>query len=814
MFGPRLAPPTNHMTEELRIGLYICHCGHNIAAVVRPGTLAGRAQTLPGVVVCRHHLYTCSEAGQREIAADIRESRLNRVVVAACSPKLHEFTFRRVLQDAGLNPYLLEMVNIREQCSWVHGHDPAAAEDKALDLIRMGLAKVRLAAPLATRQVPLTRRALVIGGGAAGLRAALDIAGAGYPVVLVERQPLLGGMASRLFRTFPHGQSALSLINPLMAAAVLHPEIQILTGSEVVAVTGHLGNFQVTVRQAPLPVTDACDGCGLCTGVCPLPVPAAGPGGPGRRAAIHPPPAAAFPSRYLIDREHCDGCGLCVPVCPAGAIDLNAAATTHRFTVGALVVATGFTPYNPREGGPYEAWTADPRVITTLELETLLAADPTAESPLTLSGPEGPRDAAFVLCVGSREETGHRYCSRVCCPTALHQALELRARFPNLRIRIYYRDMRTIKPAWEDLYTRAREAGIQFLRGQVREVAPESTGRVRLRAANELLGGDTEDVVDLAVLAVGMTPGEGRQVKEVLKLPLSDDGFFLEAHPKLRPLETALDCVFLAGACQGPKDLSESLTQGSGAAAKILSLFAHDSLTLEGVSCEVNPDQCQACGQCVRQCPFQAVEMVEEADRKFARIISSACKGCGVCAGACVAGAVIAHGFTDQMILAQIDAALERHPERKILAFCCNWCSYAGADFAGVSRLQYPPAVRIIRTMCAGRVRPMFIWYAFAKGAARVLVTGCHPPGDCHYLSGNLRAQARIERLKPKLAAKGIDPERLQLAWVSATEGRAFARLVTDMARDLETHPAPPAPPPVDLLLPELEMGLEDIHEE
>jgi len=798
------------MSEDIRIGLYICHCGHNIAAVVRPGTLAGRAQSLPGVVVCRHHLYTCAESGQREITSDIKEMNLNRVVVAACSPRLHEFTFRRALVAAGLNPYLLEMVNIREQCSWVHGHDPRAAEDKALDLIRMGLAKVRLARPLEERRVPLTRRAMVIGGGPAGLRAALDLADTGVPVVLVERQPVLGGLANRLHRTFPHGQSALSLINPLMASVSMHPLIDILTGSEVEEVGGHLGNFQVTVRRQPLRVGAACDACGACEAVCPESGP---PGAEARRPAIYLPSATAFPARYVIDPELCTDCGLCVPACPQGAIDLGAAETRRSFTVGALVVATGFTPYDPATG-PYAPGAAHPRVVTTLEMEELLAGRQTgSDRLLALTGADGPREVAFIMCVGSREEEGNRYCSRVCCPTALHQALELQARFPQARIRLYYRDIRAIKPSWEDLYTRAREAGIRFQRGRVRELT-DAAGRVRLRADNELLGGATDEVVDLAVLAVGMQPGNGQGLREVLKLPLSDDGFFLEAHPKLRPLETALDCVFLAGACQGPKDLSESMTQGSGAAAKILSLFAHDSLTLPGVRCEVDPEQCQACGQCVRQCPFQAVEMVTEGERTFARVVAAACKGCGVCAGACVAGAVIAHGFTDEMIMAQIDAALEDSPERKILTFCCNWCSYAGADFAGVTRLQYPPAVRIIRTMCAGRVRPKFIWHAFARGAGRVLVTGCHPPGDCHYLSGNLRAQARITRLKPKLAAKGIDPERLQLAWVSATEGRAFARLTTDMTRDLEAHPPPRRVPPTLAVMPDREMGTEDQDDE
>ena len=774
------------MKPELRIGLYVCHCGLNIAGVISPEALVAQGQELPAVAVCRHHLYTCSEAGQAEIMKDIQHLHLDRVVIAACSPKFHEVTFRRLLKESGLNPHLLEMVNIREHCTWVHGSEPAAAQDKALDLVRMGLAKARLALPLQDREVPMTRHALVIGGGPAGLRAALDIANSGFPVTLVERQPVLGGMANRLHRTFPWGESAVALVNPLMAAVSLHPGIQVLTESEVTGVSGHLGNFAVTVREALPRVGENCDRCGHCATVCPVAVPEATVMGLEPRTAIYLPAPHAFPGRYVVDRENCNRCGECVEVCPPQAISLVEGERQHHLNVGSIVVATGFTPFDPA-GSRYEAWAALPGVITTVDLERLLALHGATRGNLTVPGATSSvRDVAFLLCVGSREEEGNRYCSRVCCPTALKQALELKERHPLARIRIYYRDIRTTKKDWEALYTRAREAGVLFLRGKVQEMAASPEGGLIIKAFDETFQVQTLDRVDLAVLAVGLTPGNGAHLREILKLPVGPDGFFLEAHPKLKPLETVLDGIFLAGACQGPKDLAESLTQGSGAAAKVMALFAHETITLDGLVAQVKQEVCVGCGECAAACPFQAMEMVGEGKKPKARVVTAACKGCGVCAGACPTGAVIPAGFTDEMILAQIDEALISTPEQKILAFCCNWCSYAGADFAGVSRLAYPPQVRIIRTMCAGRIHPKFILHAFEQGAGQVLVSGCHPPGDCHYASGNLRAKERVEKLWPKLAELGIDPSRLRLAWISATEGRAFQQVIQEMAAALE----------------------------
>jgi heterodisulfide reductase subunit A len=386
-------------------------------------------------------------------------------------------------------------------------------------------------------------------------------------VTLVERQPVLGGMAARWHRTFPLGQSALSLINPMMAAVVLHPGIRLLTGSEVTQVRGHFGNFQVEVRQTPALVDEACDCCGLCAQVCPVAVPEAAQQGSNRRAAIYLPSPTAFPGRYVVDREHCTGCGECVPACPRGAINLEAREeTAHHLRVGSIVVATGFLPFDPR-GSRYESWAALPGVITSVTLERLLAPDGPTQGRVTGGAALEPKDIAFILCVGSREEKGNRYCSGL-LPHRLETGPELKARSPQARIRI----STDIRPPRNGPHTARRPHPV--CPGQER--SRPRRGRLVIRAENELLGAATEDRVDLVVLAVGMAPGNSTALKEVLKLPVGSDGFFLEAHPKLRPLETVLDGIYLAGACQGPKDLADSLTQASGAAARSYAVCPRD----------------------------------------------------------------------------------------------------------------------------------------------------------------------------------------------------------------------------------------------
>ena len=763
------------MADAVRIGVYVCHCGKNIAGVVDTARAVEFALSLDDVVMAREDPYLCAEPGQKQIMADIREHQLTRVVIAACSPKLHEPTFRKTLSNAGLNPYLLEMANIREHCSWVHQGEKDAATEKTFDLIRMGVAKARLLEPLENRKVSTHKRALVIGGGVAGMQAALDLADTGIPVLLVEKAPFLGGKLRGWGRIHPSMERAESIILPMGTRVLTHPLIKVFTRAEVTDFSGYIGNFEATITQYPRGVLPSCDLCGACVTHCPVAL----PGKSGK--AIGVPSPGVNPSLMVIDFEACTRCGACVAACPQDAIDLDEAETDQAYKVGAVIAAIGFDLFSVRDKPRYGSDTTE-AVLTSEDLETLLKFHP-AGTPLR--HPVTDREitrVAFIQCTGSREPEGNRYCSRICCMVALKQVRELLDISPDLSITVYYRDIRTTKKQDEDLYREARERGVRFIRGIVQDVEAKDTRGV-IHAYSETLDAVVSDEADLVVLSLGSVPPADRDLlKSTLKLNLSDDGFFLEAHPKLKPLDTAIEGVFLAGACQAPKNAAESIVQGSGAAARVAGLLTKEVLELDAIIAQVDLDKCHGeCLLCMKQCPFSAIEPIIVDGKKKPHIIEAACKGCGTCAGACPHEAMQLKGFTRDQLYAQIDAALEVDPGHKILAFCCNWCSYAGADFAGVSRLSYPTNVRIIKYMCSGRVNRQLVLHAFEKGAGMILISGCRPPGDCHYISGNIRCEQRMRAIRNIVTKRGIHPDRLRLEWISATEGIIFQRLVTEM---------------------------------
>jgi heterodisulfide reductase subunit A len=735
----------------------------------------------------------CSDQGQDQIKKDIKENRLNRVVVASCSPRLHEPTFRKTCEEAGLNKYLFEMANIREQCSWVHLYDKKEATEKAKDLVKVAAAKAALLEPAEEAEVPITRKALVIGGGVAGIQAALDLADTGYNVYLVEKEPSIGGMMARIDKTFPTMDCSICILAPKMSDVGHHPNIELLTNSEVAEVKGYIGNFHVKVLKKPRYVTKDCSACGECVKVCPIVVPNEFDVGLAIRHGIYTPFAQAVPSTYIIDMNVClnkDGvvvCDRCMKACERQAVEYEMTPETADLEVGTIIVATGADVFDPT-ALPNYGYGKYQNVITSLEFERLInAGGPSGGHLLRPSDKQIPKRVAFVQCVGSRsDKSGKLYCSNVCCMNTIKDSLLIKEHWPETEIYVFYVDIRAYGKGFEDLYKRARKAGVIFIRGLPAEIVEDKKNRsLWLLGENSLQNELYKIKVDMAVLSIGLEPRKDSElIQRLLTLSRTQDGFFMEAHPKLRPVDAATGGIFFAGCAEAPKDIKDSVTQASAAAARAGILMAKGKVTVEAITPIFYPEKCKVCGLCVKVCPYNAITLNK--DLKRIELIEAACGGCGTCAAECPFDALTQMHFTDEQIIAQVDAVTENNPEKKIVAFCCNWCSYAAADFAGVSRVQYPSNVRIIRTMCSGRVAPKFVERAFARGAATVLVAGCHL-GDCHYINANHQTQKRVERLQEKMEQSGLNKERLQLLWASAAEGERFASKIREMKTIVES---------------------------
>ncbi len=566
-----------------------------------------------------------------------------------------------------------------------------------------------------------------------------------------------------------------------------HPRITLHTLSEVVDIKGFVGNFEVSVRKKARYVNEKeCTACGDCARVCPVVRPDEFNLGLSSRRAIFTPFPQAVPSAYTININECLGhnpvvCAKCVDACAKKCIDFHMSDEEIVEKAGAIVVATGLEVYDPKEMDEY-AYTRFENVLTSLEFERLINAGGPSKGELIRPGDrKPPKSIGFVQCVGSRSfKKGGSYCSNICCMNTVKSTLVLKEHDPDMEVKVFYIDIRAFGKGFEELYTRSRRMGVQYVRGLPGTVQEDSQGGL-LVAVEGTAGGRVEiHELDMLVLALGIKPAAGTQrLQEMLGLQLTPDGFFLEAHPKLQPVDAATAGVFYAGCAEGPKDIKESVTQGSAAAARVIRLLHRGEITTEPITSMVIAEKCKACGKCAEVCPYHAITV--DVKRKIPAVVNTAaCAGCGTCAAECAFGAIVMNHFTDGQILNQVDTLLEEEPEKKILAFACNWCSYAGADYAGVSRLQYPSNVRLIRTMCSGRVDEKFIWEGFRLGAPVILVSGCHI-GDCHYINANHWTEKRIQKVRKKMEKLGIRSERLQLEWISAAEGIRFAQVMNHM---------------------------------
>lgn len=657
-----------------RIGVFVCWCGSNIAATVDVEKVAEALEQEPGVVFSANYQYMCSQAGQELIQDAIREHRLTGVVICSCSPRMHENTFRKTVEKAGLNPYMLEIANIREQCSWIH-KDKLTATEKAVILGRAAIAKVQLNTPLTAGTSPVRKRALVIGGGIAGIQTALDIAEAGFPVDIVEKKPTIGGKMTQLDKTFPTLDCAACILTPKMVDAAQNENITIYSYSEVESVKGFVGNFQVSIRKKARYVDETkCTGCGLCTEKCPQKkVPNEFNLGLNNRRAIYIPFAQAVPKVAAIDPNYCTmlksgKCGVCSKVCTAGAIDYQQRDQIIEETYGAIVVATGFEPIKLDRYGEF-AYFQSPDVVTSLEFERLMnAAGPTGGTLLRPSDGKHPHTIVFVQCVGSRcdDSRGKSYCSKICCMYTAKHAMLCREKYPDTDVYVFYIDVRTPGKNFDEFYRRAvEEYGVHYIKGMVGKVVPQD-GILKVQASDLIGNRQLHIDADMVVLAAAIEPDKSaRPLATMLTASMDTNDFFTEAHPKLRPVESPTAGIFLSGACQGPKDIPETVAQASAAAAKVIGLLAKDHLSCN--PCTAQPDEwmCNGCSSCEKVCPYGAITYAEKdfrgpnrttLRRRVAQVNPAVCQGCGACTVACPSGAMDLKGFSNKQILAEVDA--------------------------------------------------------------------------------------------------------------------------------------------------------------
>jgi len=649
------------MTEK--IGVYICHCGSNIAGTVDVKSVAEYASGLPNVTVARHYQYMCSDPGQELIKKDIKELGLTRVVVAACSPLMHEPTFRRAVEEGGLNQYLFQMANIREQVSWI-SESKSLATERAKATVGAAVKRVGFSEPLEVKKVPVNPNVLVVGGGITGIEAAIQIADSGKKVFLVEREPSIGGYMARFDKTFPTLDCAACILTPKMVNVVQNPNIELLSYSDVTSFSGHIGSFTARIRRRPRYVDEQkCNGCGLCTEKCPVSVPSEFDSGLGKRKVVYRPFAQAVPNVPVIDTEHClfftkGICKVCEKFCPRDAIAFGQKEEFKDIEVGAAILATGFDLFDASRAKQF-GYGRLPNVITSLEFERLSHASGPTEGKILLKNGQMPASVAIIHCVGSRDKNFNEYCSRVCCMYSMKMAHLVHEKTGG-KVYEFYIDIRAFGKGYEEFYKRLLEEDTLFIRGKPAEVTdvaqtPEEKGKLIVISEDTLFGVVRRVPVDMVVLSVALEPRiDAADLARIFSISRSRDGFFLERHPKLAPVSTASDGIFIAGSCQGPKDIPDSVAQGGAAAANVLSLIDRKQVTLEPVVAFIDEDSCSGCKICVGLCPYNAISF--DKTKKVSIVNDMLCKCCGICVAACPSSAITQRNFTDDQLLAEVES--------------------------------------------------------------------------------------------------------------------------------------------------------------
>ena len=761
------------MSQKPSIGVFICHCGGNISDTVDVARVKDAITSIDNVRVAETFEYVCSNPGQEKIKKAINERGLDRVVVASCSPRMHLDTFRQVVKSAGMNPYFLEMVNIREQCSWVHD-DKTKATDKAIALIHAAVKRCQFLEPLSPDKVKVTESVLVIGGGIAGINSALELAEKGYQVYIVEKTPTIGGHMSQLSKTFPTFDCSACILTPRMVSVSQHPKVKILTNSEIISLGGSAGNYEAKIRITPRYVDPKkCIACGVCSLKCPVTKPSVFEENLVLEKAIYRPFKQAIPNASVIDKELClhftkGGCGICEQFCKSGAIDFSQQEEFMDLKVGAIVASPGFSLMDPRLVSQY-SFGLHPDIVTNIQFERLMLQG--LHRP---SNGEAPKKVAFILCVGSRKTAanGNAYCCKIGCMTAIKQALLLDKTVPDAEPWIFYTDVRAHGKGYEEFYAKAREHLTVFVRGRAAEVIPEGD-KLTVVAEDTLLGKHVRESFDLVVLSPALMPSKGlNELASVLGVDLGPDGFLLEAHHKLKGVETKKEGIYVAGAAQGPKDIRETTMESMAAASKASTFLGKGEVTVSPeVACLI-PNRCNLCGNCIEICPTKAISK----GSNTVNIASVSCLGCGACVSICPKEALTLKNTTEEQLIAQIEGIVEgADPGPKIIAFTEKMTAYGSADLGGQSRRNYSPNIRIIRVPSVSRLGLKHILHAFAAGADGIIFV----EGDDSFFKED-RVRELVIKFKKDLGKFGIPSLRLQSSTITLPQYEKMFALFDD----------------------------------
>jgi len=794
--------------EEIKVGVFLSDCGNQLPKILDFDALMSYVKQVSGVSLVARANEHWRGQGLKTIVDTIKKGKINRVVVAQGLPKLGEVNVVKAVEEAGLNPYLVEVIDLKDHCAWPHRDTPSEATEKAKAMLLAAIERAKLLEPIEKLEFPTLKSVLVIGGGIAGMQAAEDLADLGFQVHLIEKAPFLGGLAARASRFFPTDDCAICIQSPASdVKTITHtsrkcvyrsgfseiPNLSILTNSRVVNAEGIPGNYRITIEKKPRYVNELkCVGCDLCTTVCPVEVPDEHNAKLKKRKAIYMNVPNVYPPVYVIDESACKfyDCAKCVEVCPTEAIELDQKSERMTLNVGSVIIATGFQEYDPSVIKEYH-YGDFPNVITNLELARMIDGfGPTNGEVIKPSDRKPAKQIVMIQCVGSRDRRWNPWCSSICCMISLKHAMLIKSADPDADVTVCYIDIRTTGREHEYYYERAREMGIKFVKGRPTEVVHDpEVNMLIVDVEDQISRKFLELEADLVVLAPAMVPAEGtKELAQILGIELDEDGFFKEYNAKLRPTETKLRGIFLCGGATFPKDAPTTSLHAHSAAVKAAKFLTTGKIVKDQRTAFVNEEYCGDCEFCPVTCPYGAISLVPKDEEHFvAQISDLLCEGCGVCVGTCPVNAIELRHTRPNQILAQMNALMSVNGTSKplILAICCSECGHAAVDSCGMAMMQYPANIRVMKVPCTGILQVHQFLEAFKAGAEGVMVVGCKSDG-CHYEVGSLKAQKKVELAKVLLKEYGLEPERLEMFNMVYIEGNEFAETAQMMTERLE----------------------------